>query len=238
MSKINYLATVGCSHSSHYTGKSWPNFLSEYLGCELKMAYSSGAGNEMNTEKVKILVDSKPDLLIVQLTDPARYVVGITNSTGKKLNLENHLIDSHWINESCYYTFNLWENNSNIEKLVGRYVDVDSFILNHVLLSDYNMYYKVMHTISSMAFLAFQQQIPIVFFSWSVDINLMIKQYGYDKIFNNLMIIPGYIEEFVKVKDLKPIPKGELGEGHHGPANQKVIAEQFILPYLKEKNLI
>jgi len=238
MPKINHLATVGCSHSSHMVGRSWPNFLKDQLGCNLNMAYSSGAGNEMNIEKVKLLLDSKPDLLIVQLTDPSRYVVGITNFSNGLPDQKRNLTSPNRIKDIFYYTFNPHENNQNIKNLVGRQVDADSFVINHVITSNYNMYYKVMHTISSMAFLASQKHVPIVFFSWSVDIHSMIKKYGYDKIFSNLLIIPGYVEQFVKKQNLKPIPVGEFGSGHHRSENQKIITEQFILPYLKEKKLI
>jgi hypothetical protein len=89
-----------------------------------------------------------------------------------------------------------------------------------------------------MAFLALQQRVPIVFFSWSVDIHSMIKKYGYDKIFNNLLIIPGYIEQFVTQRNLKSIPDGEFGTGHHNSENQKIICQEYVLPYLIQHNLI
>ena len=54
MKKIQHLATVGCSHSSNYVGNSWPDFLKEHLDCNHTMAFSSGAGNEMNLENSRI----------------------------------------------------------------------------------------------------------------------------------------------------------------------------------------
>jgi hypothetical protein len=77
MGKIKKLATIGCSHSSYFAGQPWPVFLKEELECELIIANSPGAGNEMNLEKVKFLVDQNPDLLIIQLTDPIRFTVGL-----------------------------------------------------------------------------------------------------------------------------------------------------------------
>jgi hypothetical protein len=217
-------------------GLAWPNFLEENLKCTVDMAHSTGAGNEMNIEKVKHLLNNSPDLLIVQLTDPGRYTVGIANPVAPKNSKD--LIDSHFIRSSCYYTFNPHSNNENIEQTIGRKVDVDDFIINHVITSDYNLNYKIMHTISTMAFLARAKNVPIVFFSWCVDIHGMISKYGYTDFFRDLLIIPGYIEEFVAENNLLPVPHGEYGAGHHSYVNQKRICQEYILPYLKEKNLI
>lgn len=238
MSKIRHLATVGCSHSSHMVGLSWPDFLKEDLSCMLNMAYSSGAGNEMNLEKVKHLLNNTPDLLIVQLTDPARLTTGIYNPSATIPNDVETLTNSYYIGNSCYYTFNPHDNNQNLENLIGRTINADDFIIKNVLLSDYNLYYKVMHTISSMAFLAKAKNVPVVFFSWSVDIHELISQHGYTEFFKDLLIIPSYIEQFVKDRKLSPIPHGSFGSGHHGPANQKIISQEFIMPYLKEKQLV
>jgi len=230
------IATVGCSHSSNMFGLSWPDFLEENLKCTIDRAYSSGAGNEMNIEKVKHLLNNKPDLLIVQLTEPGRYTVGIANPANPK-NIKI-LTDDRFIRSSCYYTFNPHSNNENIQQIIGGKVDADDFIINHVITSDYNLNYKIMHTISTMAFLARAKNIPIVFFSWCVDIHGMISKYGYADFFKDLLIIPGYIEEFVAKNNLIPIPPGEFGTGHHRDVNQKRICQEYILPYLKEKNLI
>jgi len=247
MKKIKHLATIGCSHSSDMFGKPWPIFLKQHLDCDHTMSFSAGAGNELNIEKVKFLVDQNPDLLIVQLTEPGRFTMALRHRYKMDWPIgaetKEYLIGSHHYNGQVYYTFNAHENSNNLSRLLGDqpnqfFHHIDDFIINHVLLSDYNLYYKIMHTISTMAFLAGQKNVPIVFFSWCVDLQKIIKNIGYSDIFKDLNIIPSYIEEFVIQHNLKPLPAGTFGGGHHGSDNQKIICDQFILPYLKEHNFI
>lgn len=250
MSKIKKLATIGCSHSSYFAGKPWPVFLKEELQCELVIANSAGGGNEMNLEKVKFLVDQNPDLLVIQLTDPARFTLGLYHQkdlrsgnvsfvTPEQLTDPNYLVGSHHYNGQLYYTFNTQANDDNLRRLTGNDdIAVDHFIINQVILSNYNLYYKVLHTMSAMAFIAEKKNVPVVFFSWSVDIHKIIKDNGYSDTFKDLKIIPGYIEEFVASRNLKPVPFGMPGDGHHGPENQKIICNDYVLPYLKEYNLV
>jgi hypothetical protein len=232
------IATLGCSHSSDYAGDSWPIFLSRELNAELLQAYSSGAGNEMNIEKLRYLLDFKPDLIIVQLTDPVRLVLGLDS------NLVRPYVSTPggWRGEFChtqhfkgsyYYTFNAHENDENLSRMLKRTVSVDNFMLKGPITSEYNLYHKVLHTISTMAFIAQKKNIPIVFFSWSVDIHKIIKEQNYSDLFNDLDIIPSFIEEFVLENSLAPISVGQKGAGHHAPANQEVIAKKYILPFLK-----
>ena len=89
-----------------------------------------------------------------------------------------------------------------------------------------------------MAFLAEKKNIPIVFFSWNVDIHAFIHICGYAEIFKDLKIIPGFVENFAQENGLLPIPDGRFGTGHHGPDNQKIIMEEYILPYLADNNFI
>jgi hypothetical protein len=250
MSKIKKLATIGCSHSSYFAGQPWPVFLKEELECELIIANSPGAGNEMNLEKVKFLVDQNPDLLIIQLTDPIRFTVGLYQQkelrcgrvafiTPEQLTDPGYLNGSHHYNGQLYYTFNIQANDNNLRNLTGHDdITVDHFIINHVIPSNYNLYQKVLHTMSAMSFMAEKKNVPVVFFSWSVDIHKIIAKNGYLDIFKDLKIIPGYIEEFVASRKLKPVPPGMLGEGHHGPENQKIICNDYVLPYLREYNLV
>jgi len=229
----NLLATVGCSHSSGYVGKSWPTFLSAATGLNLLQAYSSGAGNEMNLEKVHLVLERNPKLVIIQLTDPARYTVGINKNT---LADSTILTDSHYVNGCSYYTFNSWDNIDNLKALTGKsyHKDVDKFMIHDVLLSRHNLNYKILHTISAMAFMCQSSNVPVVFFSWSVDIQDIILECGYTQIFKSLNIIPGYIEQFVKERGLVP----KKNNGHHEDANQKIICEEYILPYLIDRGLI
>lgn len=230
------IATLGCSHSSDYVGDSWPIFLSKELNAELIQAYSIGAGNEINIEKLKYILDLNPDLIIVQLTDPGRLVLGLDSNLVKRhitLDDREALCHPHHFNGSYYYTFNPHDNNDNLGRMLKRTVSVDNFMLAGPITSDYNLYHKVLHTISTMAFMAQKKNIPIVFFSWSVDIHEIIKDQNYSEMFTDLDIIPSFIEEFVIEHSLHPVPHGEFGAGHHAPANQESIARKYILPFLK-----
>lgn len=247
MKKIKHIATVGCSHSSDMVGTSWPVFLKEHLNCNHTMAFSMGAGNEMNLEKIKFLVDQNPDLLIVQLTEPSRFTMALTAQDNhiwpRNAKNKTWLTSDHYYNGQIYYTFNAHENADNLKRLLVQHRNqsfqcVDDFIINHVLLSDYNLYYKILHTMSSIAFLAEKKNVPVVFFSWCVDIHELISQHGYAEVFKDLLIIPSYIEQFVKHRKLDPIPHGTFGAGHHGSENQKIIMEEYILPFLIENNLV
>jgi hypothetical protein len=231
--KTNLLATIGCSHSSDYVGKSWPIFLADSIGLDLLQTYSSGAGNEMNLEKVHLVLEKNPKLVIIQLTDPARYTVGINKDSSLDPNM---LTECHYANGCSYYTFNSWNNIDNLKQLTGKsyHKDVDNFIINDVILSNYNLNYKILHTISAMAFMCHRSNVPVVFFSWSVDIHKIILECGYTQLFESLNIIPGYIEQFVKERKL--IPK--KNDGHHEADNQKIICNEYILPYLIDRGLV
>jgi hypothetical protein len=233
MSGNNLLATVGCSHSSDYVGKSWPVFLASATGLNLLQTFSLGAGNEMNLEKVRLVLERKPKLIIIQLTDPARLTLGINRN--EKLD-PSILTDSHHVNDSSYYTFNSWNNINNLKNIFGKtyHKDVDRFIIENVILSTYNLNYKILHTMSAMAFMCKANDVPVVFFSWCIDIHKLIADCGYSDIFKSLNIIPDYIEQFVKIRGLIP----NINDGHHGDENQKIICDEYILPYLKERGFV
>lgn len=244
------IATCGCSHSSDFAGTSWPIFLQEKLGCELLLSHSVGAGNEMNLEKVKYIVDQAPDLLIVQLTDPNRYTLALAHQVDLKTSLcdkiseanstdPTYLIGTHHYNGQLYYTFNTSANDNNLRVLTGdKNITVDHFFMRQVIVSNHNLCKKVLHTMATMAFIAEKKKVPLVFFSWSVDIHKIIKDAGYSEIFRDMNIIPGFIEQFVFEHNLKPIPVGMPGVGHHGSENQKLICDNYIFPYLNKRGLL
>lgn len=237
------VATFGCSHSSHMVGIPWPIPLAEYIGCDVIVSNSPGAGNEMNVAKVnQVLDECKPNLLIVQLTDPNRLTLGLdyASSHNKVRFIENpkYIGDNH-VKDVIYYTFNHTNNINNLENFLGKkfHKDVDKLIINHIITSEYNLYHKVVHTMLAMENIARSYNTPIVFFSWSVDICNIIKENGYSRATKHFNIIPSFIEEFVLQRRLKPVTEG-TGFGHHGSENHKIIAKEFILPYLTVRRLV
>ena len=72
------LAAIGDSFSSTDYGLSWPDLVADKLGCELVRASSPGAGNSFYVEKLHDCVqDPAVDLVVVQLTEPSRAVIGL-----------------------------------------------------------------------------------------------------------------------------------------------------------------
>ena len=75
------IGVQGCSHSSDTYGHPWHYYLGQQYGADIKFGASSGSGNEINIEKVKMLINRYPDMktFILQLTDPSRLDFGIDN---------------------------------------------------------------------------------------------------------------------------------------------------------------
>jgi hypothetical protein len=241
------LATIGCSHSSYYGGTSWPVPLAEELNSELTMAYSSGAGNEMNVHKLKLLLDKDAhDLLVVQLTDPLRFTIGLDflsceNAIKDNKVYREYLIGNQNTDEDViHYTFNHNENVRNLERILGRrfHPDVDKLIIKHVITSEYNLNQKMLHTMLAMESLAKSYNVPIVFFAWTLDLNQYIDKQGYKEAFKNFNIIPGYIEEFARKHEIKCIAHGQPAAGHYGTSGHQRFALEYVLPYLKLKQLV
>jgi hypothetical protein len=240
MSKFK-LATIGCSHSSYYAGLPWPIPLAQVTNCQLKMAYSAGAGNEINVLKIHELLDKyNPNLLVVQLTDPNRFTVGLDYDSSYKAFPPEDLIGPFNHKNTNFYTFNHTENIQNLVRMVGTkfHGDLDKFIINHIIPSEYNMDHKIVATMLAMDNLAKMYNVPLVFFAWTLDIKQHLIDHGYEKLADNFNIIPSYIEEFVSHHNLKGLPTGHPAQGHHDTKNHIRIATEFVLPYLLSKNLI
>lgn len=237
------IATFGCSHTSYMAGTPWPIPLAESIGCELIESYSPGSGNEINIAKVnQVLDECNPNLLIVQLTDPNRLTLGLDYASAhdkvRFVTKPKYIGDNH-VEDVIYYTFNHTNNIDNLQNLLGEkfHKDIDKLIINHIITSEHNLYHKVVHTMLAMENIARSYNTPIVFFSWSVDMHDIIKKNGYSKATKNLNIIPDYIESFVSRRKLKPVSEG-FALGHHGSENHKIIANEYVLPYLINKNLL
>ena len=239
MSKFK-LATIGCSHSSYYAGLPWPIPLAQITDCELKMAYSAGAGNEINVLKIHELLDKHtPNLLVVQLTDPNRFTVGLDYESSHKAFPYEDLIGPFNHKDINFYTFNHTENIQNLQRMVGKrfHTDLDKFIMDHVITSEYNIDHKIVSTMLAMDNLAKIYKVPLVFFAWTIDITEHLRKHGYEKLLDNFNIIPSFIEEFVSNNNIQPVSTG-IAAGHHDTKSHIRIATEFVLPYLLSKNLI
>jgi len=236
-------ASLGCSHSSYYAGTPWPIMLSQKLNCELKMAYSAGAGNEMNVTKLnQLLVNNKLDLVIVQLTSAGRLTLGLNSESFnfyEPISSDKDLTGTHNVNNVTYYTFNHTSNLENLKRHLNKsyHSDVDDLIINHIITSEYNLYHKIVHTICAMENLARMYGIPIVFFSWCDDIEKIMKENNYATVYNNLNFIPGTAEGFFHEKKIERVKTGPAA-GHYDTTAHTSLAFEYILPYLISHNFI
>jgi hypothetical protein len=216
----------GCSNSSFGWGNPWHFYMGEKLGAKIISSSSSGAGNEMNIEKVKFILDNNDlDFFVYQVTVPSRLVLGTTKGEH-----EWGLHSSNNFNDSCYYTFNSHHNDSNISRIFKKDYTIDDFILNNVVPSKYNTNYKVFHTLMSINQLCDFYGVKVYFFSWFEDLHMLAEQSNYSHIINKLNVMNGTVEQFINENKLVPIPE----DSHFDSDNHKIIYEQFIHPQLEK----
>jgi len=187
------LATTGCSNSSNMLGDSWPDFLSRKLQWELLNAHSAGAGNEMNVEKVRYLCEQRPDLLVIQLTEPVRLVWGAID--GK---YTDKITESLQFEDVSYYTVNSHDNVKNVESVYGYRMSDDQFIRESILLSNYNSEIKTIHTMMTMVHIANTYNVSCMFFSWFVDIIALLKKRNHLVFFKNIPIHPIVTQKYME----------------------------------------
>ena len=220
------IGVSGCSNSSFGWGNPWHVFMGEKYGAEVISSSSRGAGNEMNVEKIKYILDhNELDFFVYQVTEPSRLVLGTTKGEH-----ELGLHSSNIFNDSCYYTFNGHRNDANISRIFNQNYKLDEFMVHNVVPSKYNTNYKVFHTLMSINQLCDFYGVKVFFFSWFSDLHKLAEESGYSHIINKLHVMNGTVEEFVNRQQLKPIP----GDCHFDSDNHKIIYEQFIHPQLEQ----
>jgi hypothetical protein len=222
------IGVTGCSHSAKFWGNPWHYYMGLRLNAQIIESSSPGAGNEMNFEKVKYILDTNPDLdlFVFQITEPGRLVLGLDNvenvTTNKPPNLDTN--NGTEFNGSYYYTINPYENNSNLMKFTKKNIDVDEFFINHTFTSDYNLMFKVFHTILGIQQLCDLYNKKIIFFSWMVDLYELAKSAGYSKIIENLNILHGFVDEFAINNNINRIPN----DGHYDSISSEKIYDGYI----------
>lgn len=221
------IAVGGCSHTSKIYGKPWWYHLKEDTNAQIIHTSSGASGNEKNMEKLKCILDKHEDLdlIIYQITEPSRLVVGI--DTGKQ-KLEEYLVDTGGEPHVPYYTFNGHNNDQRIEERYNIKTEFDNFFFNKILFSDYNMKYKVFHTLMSMQYMADLYNIKIIFFSWFLDIHKLAEESNHTKSISKMTILPGCVEDFIKKNNLPRIED----ESHLGTEAHFIIYRDFLKPHL------
>lgn len=227
--------TTGCSNSSFGWGNPWHFYMGKEYNCDIVSSSSSGAGNEMNIEKVRyILENNSLDLFVCQLTEPNRMVIGIEDNGLVGLDLiQDGLHSNHCFNKKYYYTINAHHNNGNLLRLYNEEFDIDKFIQNKSITSDYNNKIKVFHTMMSMKYLCDSYGVNLLFFSWFIDIYQLSKENGFDRYIENMNLIPGCVTDYVSENKINPIP----GDSHFNSESHEKIFYGFINPHIKKLNI-
>lgn len=232
------IGVAGCSHSGGSYGNAWTHYMTQELGCKTKDVTSSGVGNEMMIEKIKKVLDSnhdKVDFFIYQIIEPSRLVLGLNGNNPKeeyennpyfkfKYN-ENNLSCHRQTNGISYVTIQHSISNNDVNKLINKNYNIEEFMREHIIVSDFNMKIKVFHTLMAIQNLFNFYNKKVLFFSWSVDIKELAKEVGYGDIINSMYIMDGNVESFAKKQNLKTF--SELNS-HYGSESQKIIYRDFL----------
>lgn len=229
------IGVAGCSHSGYGWGNPWTYYMSQNLGCKIIDVTTSGTGNEMMIEKMKLTLDTrKIDFYVFQIIEPSRLVLGLNGNDPKeeyKKYFPNLKYDEEEIccwrqtNGVSYFTFQHSFNNEDVNKLIDKQYDISEFMRNHIITSDFNMKIKVFHTLMAIQNLFNFYNKKILFFSWSVDIKKLAKEVGYEKIVDSMNIMDGSVESFAKQRNLKTLSDTNF---HYGSESQKIIYEEFL----------
>ena len=227
MSRPNIL-TLGCSNSSTSWGLSWPDFVSENLNYNLLRASSNGAGNAFFIEKLHyVLRHSKVDLVIIQLTEPSRVVLGLTKKEKKSIN--EALIDSHSINDIGCYTWSVNDNEANLKRETGFDIKINNFWNDQVVTSKW-IDYKVMQDVATMQYLCESFNVSCIFWSWFKNMEeLFIEPYSWLK--PKIKWIPGSAGQWLYKNNI--MNKPELG-GHYNTEDHKKLTNEWLQPEINK----
>ena len=221
------LLTLGCSHSHTAWGKSWPDFLSEQLDCNLIRGSSPGAGNGFFIEKMHHAVKNMEiDLAVIQLTDPTRVVLGFKNN--ENLNGGNiELSSSGTVGDLGCYTWNCMDNETNLKRMLGKSVSIDHIWFEQITYSKW-IDYKVMQDIIVMKYLCDEFKIPCVFWSWFVPMEeLFIPQYSW--LSSKIKKVNGCARNHIMKNNIKC-----LDDGHYDTQAQERLFNGWLWPNIRE----
>lgn len=231
------IGAVGCSNSSFVWGNPWHHFVGIKYNADIISGSSTGAGNEMNIDKMRIILqNNKLDYFIVQVTEPSRFVIGIENYM-EELNTneinpaigEKGLHGHNRYQDLAFYTFNGRSNDENLERLFGRKFNVDDFFINHVFTSNFNTNNKVFHTLLTMKALCDSYNVKVLFFSWFVELFHLAKKCGYYDVIKNFNICEGTVYEYMCNNDIKPLP-----DGHFDSLGHEKLVNGYLVPFLDQ----
>ena len=214
------IACIGDSFSSTTYGLSWPDLLSQRLGAELCRASSPGAGMAFYVEKCHDLVkDPAVDLVVVQLTEPSRVVIGLRAWEKIQQGLHphpmpqptNYLDPNHnniYKDMGCY-TMNIHNNERWLRPMLGNVVDgIDRFWFKQVANTKFYDYQAV-HSVLAIQALCQAWNKPLILFSWFVPCEQFFVP-GYEWLTDQLTLVPGHAADEVNSLQLPKTNCGHL----------------------------
>jgi len=238
MNKYNKIGAVGDSYSSTTWGLSWPDLIAEKINCEFTRACSSGAGNAFYIEKCHDIVkDPTVDLVIVQLTDPSRVVLGFKtweiNPTYNWANWApppaNYTDPTH---SHCYkdigcYTMNVTDNQRWLSPMLKMPVDqLDKVWMQQVAGAKF-WEYQVLHHMLSIKALCDAHSKKLIFWSWFVDWDDIFLP-GYEWLRSTLNLVPGVARHQGEQMKLSTTDCG-----HYATAEYKILVDKWLWPSLE-----
>lgn len=219
---------IGDSHASTIYGKTWPDFVSKELNLNLVRASSPGAGNSFYIEKLHYCIKNYDlDLIIVQLTEPSRIVLGFDNISNEVYR-PDFLNDGSVFNNLKCYTWNGYSNESNLKRLSKKNINIDDLWIEHISTSKW-VDYKILQDIALMYFLCKNFNINLIFWSWFMDFEVLFSE-EYKWLKNKINYIPGFGYQILEKGNQKPIP----GDGHYTDEPHKFLTETWLLPEINK----
>jgi hypothetical protein len=237
MTTYKKIATIGDSYSSKTWGLSWPDLIAEKMNCNFIRACSSGAGNGFYIEKCHDIVkDPTVDLVIVQLTDPSRVVLGV-----KKWEVNPVYNCSAWIpapldyndftHGYCYkdigcYTMNVTNNRQWLEPLLNTPLEqFDKFWMQQVAGAKF-WEYQALHHMLAIKALCDSHNKKLIFWTWFVDWDSIFLP-GYEWLREQLILIPGTGKTEGEKRKLP------VTDGHYATNEFRILVDEWLWPNLK-----
>lgn len=235
---IRKLAAIGDSFSTPKYGRSWPDHVSDRLQSQLSRACSAGAGNAFYVEKCHDIVkDPEVDLVIVQLTEPSRVVIGSQTWQDIQAGDLEHPIPaptdyydpghSNIYKDIGSYTMNVHNNRQWLDILTGQDSgDLDRFWLREVAGTRFYDY-QTLHSILAINALCDQWHKPVIFFSWFVDSAKLLLP-GYEWLGSAINLIPGSAAVECNRMMLK-----KTDCGHYATAESHQLVDTWLWPHVQ-----